>query len=161
MTSYLLAENGDVLNSEATERLIWDVSTSGASAFSGAGTCGLAGLRMGLAQTPISAIATPSIIGRRITRAATAWAGSATPSLAGIRIALGEVEDILCSASVAVEAWRILFFQMAIAAAGSVVAVGRRLWESVTPASDTWTAQQPAETVWTEVSASDDTWTPR
>ena len=128
MTSYLLTETDDVLNSESAERIVWDMF-SGDAALAGA--------------------AAVTAVGRRVALAQAAFGGIAVAAAAAMRFASGAAA-IAAAGAINAGAQRIALSGAIILAWSTIVALARRQWEPEVPAADVWDKPDEPESLWTE-----------
>ncbi len=138
MTSYLLAEDGSILNDEAGNRLVWD-AVGGTTAITGLATVSPFGRRLALGTASISGLASIHGAGNRLALAVCAVAGHSFTSAAALALRTANV---------------------ALRCISVVVAAGEPLWGKEDLATDiTWTPQSPTASPWTPEAPSSTTWT--
>lgn len=126
MTSYLLAQDGSILNAEGGDRLIWDAITL---------------------SNAITADATVTARANRIALGVTAIEAVATVAANGRRLALGAT-SILAQATVMATAQVIRTGSTVINVVVTVVATGALLWLKRPDDAATWTPTNPGSANW-------------
>lgn len=151
-------EGGDVLNSEAVDRMVWDVPVTGASAISGAGSSAASGWRLGSGQAPINTFFAVDVVGAFFGVGAAGVLGSGTLDVVGRRLGVGEV---MALGAVAIwgQAWRVLSSYAVLPLSALTSATSRLRWTWTQSSADSWVEQAVSKTGWTEQVTVLDPWT--
>lgn len=128
MTSYLQSEAGDVLNSEAAERIVWDTFT-GDAALAGAAAIVAAGGKIAAAQAALG--------------------GVGAVAAAAMRFASGAAA-IVATGAITTDSRRVTWSGAIILASSAIVALARRPWEPAIPTVDVWDPPDEPESLWIE-----------